>query len=61
MRRISETEVRTFAGIYPSLEPNSLLEGSANPVYAEIWAAADAASFVAKPHLPLQGGGRVAA
>ncbi len=60
MRRISETEVRSFAGIYPILQPYSLLEGTANPFYADPWACADAATFAVKPHA-VQGAGRAAA
>jgi glutamate synthase domain-containing protein 2 len=60
MRRISETEVRSFAGIYPALQPHSLLDGTANPLYTEFWACADSATFVFKPHA-IQGAGRVAA
>ncbi|MGO9007504.1 MAG: FMN-binding glutamate synthase family protein [Beijerinckiaceae bacterium] len=60
MRRISETEVRSFAGIYPMLQPYSLLEGTADPRYAEFWACADAATFGFKPHA-VAGAGRAAA
>jgi glutamate synthase domain-containing protein 2 len=60
MRRISETEVRSFAGIYPMLQPYSLLEESANPLYMEFWACSDATTFAFKPHA-VQGVGRVAA
>ncbi len=60
MRRISETEVRSFAGIYPALQSHSLLDGTANPLYTEFWACADAATFAFKPHA-IQGAGRVAA
>ncbi len=60
MRRISETEVRSFAGIYPALQPHSLLDASANALYTEFWACADAATFAFKPHA-IQGAGRVAA
>ncbi|MGO9132871.1 MAG: FMN-binding glutamate synthase family protein [Methylovirgula sp.] len=48
MRRLSDTEVRSFAGIYPVLAPYSLIENVAPPAYAEPWAAADASSFAPK-------------
>lgn len=60
MRRISETEVRSFAEIYPALQPYDLLDNSANRFYAESWASANAASFDIKRH-PTQIAGRVAA
>jgi glutamate synthase domain-containing protein 2 len=60
MRRISETEVRSFADIYPILQPYALLNNTANQSYAESWASADAATFGIKRH-PAQVAGRVAA
>jgi glutamate synthase domain-containing protein 2 len=60
MRRVSETEVRNFAGIYPILQPYSLLEGTADPLYSEYWACADATTFAFRPHA-VEGAGRVAA
>jgi glutamate synthase domain-containing protein 2 len=50
VRRVSETEVRSFVDIYPRLQPRSLLEGTANAVYTEFWQCADAATFAFKPH-----------
>jgi glutamate synthase domain-containing protein 2 len=50
MRRVSETEVRSFADIYPAIPPYSLLEGTANPLYADYWAFADASTFAFRPH-----------
>jgi glutamate synthase domain-containing protein 2 len=60
MRRVSETEVRSFAGIYPILQPYSLLEGAADARYSEYWACADATTFAFRPHA-VEGAGRVAA
>lgn len=60
MRRISATEVRSFAVIYPTIEPYSLLDGSAPPPYTEFWDHADATSFAIKPQV-IQGRGRAAA
>ena len=60
MRRISETEVRSFASIYPMLQPYSLLDGTADAVYADSWARADAGTFAVKPH-SMQAAARAAA
>ena len=60
MRRISATEVRSFAVIYPTIEPYSLLDGSAPLPYTEFWDHADATSFAIKPQV-VQGPGRAAA
>lgn len=48
MRRISATEVRSFAEIYPTLDPLCLLGAAAPMPYAEHWAMADAESFAPK-------------
>jgi len=45
LRRISTTEVNTFAELYPCLENGELLLGTGNPRYAEAWALADPNSF----------------
>jgi glutamate synthase domain-containing protein 2 len=50
MRRVSETEVRSFADIYPSIAPYSLLEGTANPLYTQYWGFANASTFAFVPH-----------
>jgi glutamate synthase domain-containing protein 2 len=44
-RRISPTETRTFAELYPVLEPGLLLESPEKTRYAEAWRAASAFSF----------------
>jgi glutamate synthase domain-containing protein 2 len=44
-RRISPTEVRSFAEIYPTLGEGELLTGCAGPPYARHWALADPSSF----------------
>jgi glutamate synthase domain-containing protein 2 len=60
MRRVSETELRSFAEIYPTIAPHSLIEGTAHPLYTEFWACADASTFAFRPHA-VPGIGRVAA
>ena len=49
LRRISQSEVSSFAEIYPRLERGALLNGSANGSYARNWALADPGSFTARP------------
>jgi glutamate synthase domain-containing protein 2 len=44
-RRISQSEVKSFAELYPRLTPGELLGPSGNPEYARLWAMADAGSF----------------
>jgi glutamate synthase domain-containing protein 2 len=48
MRRLSPLEVRSFAQVYPFLEPGELIDGTAHPDYARHWAMADAHSFQPK-------------
>jgi hypothetical protein len=48
LRRLSHSEVASFAEVYPRLEPNSLLNGAANGSYARNWAMADCGSFAAR-------------
>ena len=48
MRRLSPTEVRSFADIYPRLVPGELLRGAQGD-YGRIWAQADSKSFVPHP------------
>ncbi len=50
MRRVSEMDVRSFAEIYPLVQPYSLIDGTAGPVYMDHWASAETASFAFKPH-----------
>ncbi len=45
LRRVSSTEVKSFAELYPSLENRGLLAGMPDARYAEQWALADAGSF----------------
>ena len=40
LRRISQSEVASFAEIYPRLDPGSLLNGAASGSYARNWAMA---------------------
>ena len=44
-RRISPQEVRSFADLYPRLDPGALLRGTEDPRFRAAWAMADAASF----------------
>jgi glutamate synthase domain-containing protein 2 len=50
-RRISASEVATFADLYPRLSPGELVRGTDNPRWAAPWAMAQAHSFraVAQP------------
>lgn len=47
-RRVSNSEVMSFARLYPALRPGELLEGTADPRYVDAWAMARADSFAAK-------------
>jgi glutamate synthase domain-containing protein 2 len=49
LRRISHSEVSSFAEIYPRLETGALLNGGVDGFYARNWALADARSFAARP------------
>ncbi len=44
-RRVSPSEVATFADLYPTLSPGELLTGTANPRWAIPWTQAQAQSF----------------
>lgn len=44
-RRISQSEVKTFADLYPELDTGSLLNGTADERYLASWRKADAHSF----------------
>ena len=48
-RRVSPHEVRSFAELYPPLEPGELLKGSADKRYEIAWAMANAKEFRATP------------
>ncbi len=45
LRRMSPTEIRSFAEIYPSLAPGELLHGARDDRYARHWELADAGAF----------------
>jgi hypothetical protein len=46
LRRVSPTEIRSFAGIYPYLEPGELLHGvPRHAVFQQFWAAARSDRF----------------
>jgi len=47
-RRVSNTEVMSFARLYPSLRPGELIEGTSDPRFKDAWAMARADSFSAK-------------
>ncbi|HTJ01241.1 MAG TPA: FMN-binding glutamate synthase family protein [Methylovirgula sp.] len=51
MRRISDTEVHSFAEIYPAIEPHCLLQGEAPAYYTAHWMLADAAGFLPRSHV----------
>ncbi len=45
MRRVSGQDVRSFAQLFPRMEPGALLLGTDDPRFREAWALADAHSF----------------
>jgi glutamate synthase domain-containing protein 2 len=45
LKRISPSEVKSFADIYTFLEPRELIAGSSRAEYARLWAMADASAF----------------
>jgi glutamate synthase domain-containing protein 2 len=49
LRRTSPSEVRSFAEVYPFLEPGELLAGTRHAQYAQQWAMADAGRFAPLP------------
>jgi glutamate synthase domain-containing protein 2 len=49
LRRVSPSEVRSFADVYTFLEPGELLAGARHAHYAEQWAMADAGRFAPLP------------
>jgi hypothetical protein len=44
-RRVSETNVASFADLYPALEPGEFLRGARDARLAALWARADANGF----------------
>ncbi|HEX4407599.1 MAG TPA: FMN-binding glutamate synthase family protein [Xanthobacteraceae bacterium] len=50
-RRVSPHEVKSFAELYPPLEPGELIAGSADKRYEIAWAMASAKEFRAMPRL----------
>jgi glutamate synthase domain-containing protein 2 len=63
MRRVSQSEVKSFAEVYPRLSPGALLEGAAGATYQALWSAADAASFAPRhvsPQLAVEAAAAVA-
>ncbi|HVF35343.1 MAG TPA: FMN-binding glutamate synthase family protein [Candidatus Saccharimonadia bacterium] len=53
IRRVSSTEVRSLAALYPWVKPNELREGGVpeHPVFRVFWDAANADSFEAPPNM----------
>jgi len=49
LRRVSPSEVKTFAEVYTYLSPGELLAGTRDPLYAQQWAMADAGRFAPLP------------
>jgi glutamate synthase domain-containing protein 2 len=63
MKRISPSEVRSFAEVYPFLASGELTAGTRNAYYAAAWDKAEAGSFAAKLQAPAAisaGAGRLA-
>ena len=52
LRRLSATEVRSFAELYTFLEHRELLTGTRNRDYAEAWAQASVGGFA--PAVPVR-------
>jgi len=52
-RRVSASEIMTFAQLYPPLEPGELLRGTKDPRFRDPWAMASVADFRPQPiHTP---------
>jgi glutamate synthase domain-containing protein 2 len=51
MRRVSKLEAKSFAEVYPFLEPGELLRGARDPFYARAWAMADSQTFAPRPFM----------
>ena len=49
LKRISASEVKSFAELYTFLKPRELIAGVPDPHYAAQWALADAGSFAPMP------------
>jgi glutamate synthase domain-containing protein 2 len=49
LRRISASEVKSFAEVYTFLKPRELIAGVPDPRYAQQWALAEAGSFAPMP------------
>jgi glutamate synthase domain-containing protein 2 len=54
LKRLSPSEVSSFAEVYPRVAPGALIDGSAEGFYARHWALADAGSFAPRPGLLAQ-------
>jgi len=48
-RRVSASEIMTFAQLYPALEPGELLRGTQDPRFRDPWAMASVADFRPQP------------
>jgi hypothetical protein len=51
LKRISPSEVKSFAEVYTFLKHRELLSDAGHPHYAEQWALADAQRFVLLPQV----------
>jgi hypothetical protein len=51
LKRISPSEVKSFAEVYTFLGHRELLSGTSQAQYAQQWALADARGFVPLPHV----------
>jgi Conserved region in glutamate synthase len=51
LKRVSPSEVKSFAEVYTFLEHRKLLSGAGHPHYAEQWAFADAQRFAPLPQV----------
>ena len=51
LKRMSASEVKSFAEVYKFLAPRELIAGTHDPHYAQQWAMADHRHFAAKPEM----------
>jgi len=51
LKRVSPSEVKSFAEVYTFLQNRELLSGVGHTYYSEQWALADAQRFASLPHV----------
>jgi hypothetical protein len=51
LKRMSASEVKSFAEVYKFLSPRELIAGTNEPHYAQHWGMADHRHFAAKPEM----------